>query len=342
MVRDLLDLSLLHILPSSIRDDYQVQAAGIALDPELQSASHDIREALILSRIDELPEPVLDLLLWQWHADFPELARNIDMKRAMVKGSIRWHRKKGTVWAIKEALRMLGIDSEVTEWWKTPGAKPYTFAVDAWLIDPDNLTNPNGVETVSMIRRAVIESKAARSWMSSLRVGIGFQEEVQVLDSDDDAFMLERLIVLTEPYPWPGPLHNGEHRYGAIFLHDAEHSYLDGLFHDRRRHGAIFHNGGIDSLSQLEISLSGFSESLECHVYYDGLNRHDRSRIHGLHAGPIDDGVYMEVVRAMRYDRRWAHDQPGFRYNSLKRHDKLENHEGSGVRNAGTPRIVRA
>ena len=62
MAKNLHDLSLQDILPSSIRDDYQVYAAAKALDPELQGVSRDIRETLILSRIDELPEAVIDLL----------------------------------------------------------------------------------------------------------------------------------------------------------------------------------------------------------------------------------------------------------------------------------------
>ena len=113
MAKNLHDLSLQDILPSSIRDDYQVYAAAKALDPELQGVSRDIREALILSRIDELPEAVIDLLAWQWHVDFYELARTLEMKRKAVKGSIRWHRKKGTVWAIRQALAMLDIESEI-------------------------------------------------------------------------------------------------------------------------------------------------------------------------------------------------------------------------------------
>ena len=61
MARGLLELSLLDILPPSIADDLNVQAIARSIDPEMQSVSRDIREALILSRIDELPEPVVDL-----------------------------------------------------------------------------------------------------------------------------------------------------------------------------------------------------------------------------------------------------------------------------------------
>ena len=337
--KNLLALALGDILPPSIAPDPQVAAAGKALDPELQSVSHDIREALIVPRIDELPEEVVDLLAWQWHADFYELALNLAMKREMVKGSIPWHRKKGTRWAILKALEMLGMDATFTPWWEITGGIPYTFEIDAWLLDPDNPTNPNGTETIAAARRAIFMSKAERSWLARLRLGIGFQEEVEVID--DDEFRLERILALTEPYPWPGPLHDGTYSYGSICVHDAAESFDGSLLYDRRRRGTIFHNGGIDSLSLLEIALKSMDEPVDASIYYDNRHYHDRARSHGSEPGPVDDGICLEISRLMRYSGRWLHDQPGFRYNSLKVHDKTKNHEGSGIRNAGTPRIVR-
>jgi phage tail P2-like protein len=166
------DLELLQILPPSISGDKNVRAVAKALDPELQSVSRDTREALIVSRIDELPEPVLDLLAWQWHVDFYELARTLEMKRAAVRGSIPWHRQKGTKWAIKKALEMIGVDAELTEWWNIEGASPYTFALTAKITDEYWLKNENWEETTQTIRRAVEESKAARSWLLSFTAQI--------------------------------------------------------------------------------------------------------------------------------------------------------------------------
>ena len=168
MAKDLLNLSLSDILPSSIASDPQVSAAATALDPELQSVSHDIRETLILSRIDELSEPIVDLLAWQWHVDFYELAKTLAMKRATVKGSIPWHRKKGTRWAILEALKMLGIEGTFIPWWEIAGAKPYTFAIKAKITDEYYVQNSDWNQATKTIRRAIEASKAKRSWLVSL------------------------------------------------------------------------------------------------------------------------------------------------------------------------------
>ena len=180
MARELLELSLLDILPSSIVGDPNVQAIAQAIDPEMRSVSQDIRETLILSRIDELSEPVVDLLAWQWHVDFYELARTLTMKRVMVKGSIPWHQKKGTRWAILKALEMIGVKGTFIPWWEVPGAKPYTFAIEAEITSGFWSQLPNVEDVTSVIRRAIIESKATRSWLIDLKTIIKAEEKLEL------------------------------------------------------------------------------------------------------------------------------------------------------------------
>lgn len=105
------DLSLRNIAPASILGDGVVDAAIDAIDPQISDASLSIREAAIFSRIDELPEHMIDLLAWQFHCDFYEpIPLPLGVKRALVKDSIPWHRKKGTLWAIKRLLSALGYE----------------------------------------------------------------------------------------------------------------------------------------------------------------------------------------------------------------------------------------
>lgn len=146
-----------------------------SLDPELKLTAENIYQVLIISRIDELDEKTLDLLAWQFHVDFYDLAGNLKMKREAVKNSLLWHMKKGTEWAIHEALRQLGISAKFHPWWET-GGEPYTFKLDAIVTDdyyrraPDNRITEN-------IRRAVEETKSARSYMSELKTRIEFNEQ---------------------------------------------------------------------------------------------------------------------------------------------------------------------
>ncbi|GHV50458.1 hypothetical protein FACS1894216_02700 [Synergistales bacterium] len=158
------NLELLQILPSSVSGDKNARAVAKALDPEIQSVSRDIREALIVSRIDELSEPVLDLLAWQWHVDFYEPDKlPVQLKRALVKNSIAWHRKKGTLWAVKQVLLDLGLEPEIREWFEI-GTAPYTFSVEAkWKGDPARVNDFLGSDTDSLIRLAVEAAKPVRA-----------------------------------------------------------------------------------------------------------------------------------------------------------------------------------
>jgi phage tail P2-like protein len=128
-MRDLYELKLADILPSSIASDPQVGAASEALDQELQSVSYDTREALIVSRIDELSEPVLDLLAWQWHVDFYEPTNNtLEVKRNLVKTSILAHMRKGTKWAV-QGICSLVFGEMLVEPWYEYGGGPYWFRI---------------------------------------------------------------------------------------------------------------------------------------------------------------------------------------------------------------------
>ena len=84
MAKEIIQLSLMDVAPPSITGDTKIQNLITAIDPEILSVSQDIREAFIISRINELPEKVLDLLAWQWHVDFYDIAHTIVAKRAMV------------------------------------------------------------------------------------------------------------------------------------------------------------------------------------------------------------------------------------------------------------------
>jgi phage tail P2-like protein len=168
---NLFELELLKILPSSISDDANVQAIAKTLDPELQSVSRDIREALIISRIDELPESVIDLLAWQWHVDFYEPDFPLDVKRTLVKISIPWHRKKGTLWAVKKVLEDLGFVPTVTEWFDLPaGAKPHTFSVRGHYADDPSNIYFLGHETEKLLIAAIWAAKPTRSGLLYLAV----------------------------------------------------------------------------------------------------------------------------------------------------------------------------
>lgn len=171
MARELRDISLQDIIPSSIAQDKNVKAIITAADPEFQEVSRNIRETFIISRIDELPENVIDLLAWQWHVDFYEPDLSLDVKRQLVKESISWHRKKGTKSAIKTALEKLGFVPTIKEWFEPEmGTAPHTFSITGYYKDDHIDVEFLGPETEEILRRVVEVTKPARSHLLHLTV----------------------------------------------------------------------------------------------------------------------------------------------------------------------------
>ena len=168
MSKDLQSVSLLDILPPNLLADKQIYAAARALDDELQKITAATRNALLLPRLDELSEEVIDLLAWQWHVDFYEPSMSIETKRQLVRESIAWHRIKGTKAAVEKMARTVFKGGVVTEWFEY-GGEPYHFRID--VLNAPNMTE----ERRGRLLAVVNASKNTRSWLDELR----FRREAQ-------------------------------------------------------------------------------------------------------------------------------------------------------------------
>jgi len=119
MPKKLSDISFVDLLPGSISGDKTVRDAASALDKELQTVNSMLDVPTLLSRLDELPEPAVDLLAWQFHVDFWDSDMELPEKREVVRESIAWHKHKGTPWAVKHLLAKVGFtDADVIEFWQ--------------------------------------------------------------------------------------------------------------------------------------------------------------------------------------------------------------------------------
>ena len=168
MSKELQSTSLLDILPQNLLADAQIYAAARALDDELQKITAATRNALLLPRLDELLEEVIDLLAWQWHVDFYEPSMSIETKRQLVRESIAWHRIKGTKAAVEKMAQTVFKGGVVTEWFEY-GGEPYHFRID--VLNAPNMTE----ESRERLLAVVNASKNTRSWLDELR----FRREAQ-------------------------------------------------------------------------------------------------------------------------------------------------------------------
>jgi phage tail P2-like protein len=109
----MVDISFADLLPESIKNDPVIKDAAAVLDGELKAVAGLMPQVEIYSRIDGLDEDVVDLLAWQFNVDFWNMDLPVANKRELIKNSIGWHKKKGTPWAITEALRKSGYYAEI-------------------------------------------------------------------------------------------------------------------------------------------------------------------------------------------------------------------------------------
>lgn len=117
---------------------------------------------LLIYIIDNVHASALPHLAWQFHIEGWELAETEEEKRALIKKAIELHRYKGTKWAVENAIKVLGIDAEVREWFEY-GGQPYRFRVELGL--------NNRQITASLRDRliAYIEAyKNERSWLEDI------------------------------------------------------------------------------------------------------------------------------------------------------------------------------
>lgn len=170
--RDLISLPFADLLPESIAADGNVSASAGAIESPLKATANEIIKTIILARLDEQPERVVDFLGWQFHVDNYDSAENPTEKRDLVRRSIELHRFKGTPWAVERALEMYGFRVQVREW-PDYGGEPYYFKV---------AVDTAGAELNEALKAkllAIVNSnKNLRSWLDDLEIGIWIDSPV--------------------------------------------------------------------------------------------------------------------------------------------------------------------
>lgn len=115
-------------LPQPLTHDPKIIALAKSVSVHLLQVSSSIEAVLIYSRIDELPEGLLDILAYDLHCDWYDYQYPLETKRKILKNSIKIHRKLGTKYAVEKALTDVYSTAKVTEWFEYEG-RPFCFKV---------------------------------------------------------------------------------------------------------------------------------------------------------------------------------------------------------------------
>ena len=160
-MNNLYDFNLKDTLPSSIVNDENVQALAEVITLRFIDLMPAIDRLTILAHLNELSSPILDEVAWHLHVDFYDEAATKEQKIRLILNSINWHRRKGTVGLVEEAIGELYSECEVIENWEYDGGQPYHFKLQM----AGYIMTPNIRERVLRILEFV---KNKRSWLDSI------------------------------------------------------------------------------------------------------------------------------------------------------------------------------
>ena len=129
MSKSIYDTDFTEYLPEPLKRDKSIYAIAKAATDELLKVSGLSDLVLIYSRIDELPEDMLDILAYDFHCDWYDASYPVDIKRRLLKSNVIIHKRLGTKYAVERALTDIYQSAAVQEWFEYDG-NPYFFKVN--------------------------------------------------------------------------------------------------------------------------------------------------------------------------------------------------------------------
>ncbi len=130
------EAELTSVLPAYIKENTDVQAISYAFQMGMRKFSQYVASSALYGNIDTLPEFLLDLLSIETRCQYYEESLPIEIKREMIRNSLAWYFKSGTVSAVEELIQVVFGKGELEEWFQFGGV-PGTFRVRLQLGDSD-------------------------------------------------------------------------------------------------------------------------------------------------------------------------------------------------------------
>lgn len=115
-------------LPQVLKNDKDIFFLTHIVAEELQELMKLSFLDTIYSRIEELDENVLDVLAYDFHVDWYDYNYPIEIKRNLIKDSIKVHKYLGTKYAVETALKNVYPNSYIKEWFEY-GGNPFFFRI---------------------------------------------------------------------------------------------------------------------------------------------------------------------------------------------------------------------
>ena len=120
--------NLMRTAPRVLVKDKNMNPLVDALAYTLEKLGMKLHLPTIYSRIDDLPEDLLDILAKDFKVDWYDFNWSVEAKRATIKDSFYVHRHLGTKGAVLKAVCDVYAASQLQEWYEYDG-DPYYFRI---------------------------------------------------------------------------------------------------------------------------------------------------------------------------------------------------------------------
>lgn len=130
MNKTLKEVSLIDLMPSSIRSDQAVIDLCKTIDLDMDEVKGLVAWSSIMSRIDELPDSILEALAWENKMLGAEwaIAKTREKRIDLIKNSYLLNKQRGTLWSVERIFSIIGMKAEIVEW-QDEGGEPFTFRI---------------------------------------------------------------------------------------------------------------------------------------------------------------------------------------------------------------------
>lgn len=155
-------MNLTSLLPQS--EDSKLKAIDLAYETRVAKIKQELQAISTLAQPKRAAERFLPYLAHSHQVTFWSDELTLDEKRAIIDFSIHLHRKKGTLFAVKEVLKRLNIDVKFYEWFEYEGL-PYHFKIDV-----DFISRPAGKEELRLIEEFIEIYKNEKSVLELISV----------------------------------------------------------------------------------------------------------------------------------------------------------------------------
>lgn len=200
-----------------MQKDPTTQALCAALDGELSKTVAGIYNILMFNALNTAGDTpfaheLVNELAWQFHCDYFDPDADIETKKAVVKESIKIHRRKGTPQAVIDLLKAAFASETYLYEWFQYGGEPYHFKIVT--------SSLNGVDVNSFLK-ALNSVKNARSYLDGIELLEGIESAIVSRSESKSTLDYSMLVGNFEAYVF------GDDEVLAFGIAEREYSFIN-------------------------------------------------------------------------------------------------------------------